>query len=321
MSAGVDQPGLLDTVRGSCAAVAACARQVTIDESALPAYAASLPPAALAAPSLDPAFHVLADEATTVAFFVTLDTINFGSGYFPHYRKRPGLSGYFNVALSLKEAFERDGPWSAAALAAMTPACCAAVFGQDADFPLMALFATALAALGRLLLNRYGGDPLALVRAADRSAERLVELLRARPYYRDEADYYGRRVAFYKRAQLLAADLALTGRSPAAAFRDLDHLTIFADNLVPHVLRVDGVLRYDPALLSRVDAEQPIAAGSPEEIEIRACALHAVELLRAELARQGTPVPSTRLDYWLWNRGQSATYKALPRHRARSVYY
>ena len=47
---------------------------------------------------------------------------------------------------------------------------------------------------------------------------------------------------FWKRAQITANDLALAG---VAEFPDLDRLTIFADNLVPHVLRVDGVLRYD----------------------------------------------------------------------------
>jgi hypothetical protein len=311
----------LDTVRASCAAVAERARHVRIVRDALPTYAASLPLGTLAAPSIDPAFHVVADEAATVAYFVTLDTINFGSGYFPQYRKRSGLSGYFNVALSLKEAFERGGPWSAERLAATTPERCAEVFGQDPAFPLMALFATALADLGRLLLAEYGGSPVALVRAAGGSAERLVALLQALPFYRDAADYAGLRVAFYKRAQLLAADLNLAVQTPLTAFRDLDRLTIFADNLVPHVLRVDGILRYDPALLARIDAEELIPAGSAEEIEIRACALHAVELLRAEVARQGGAVTSTQLDYYLWNRGQGPRYKALPRHRAQSVFY
>ena len=56
---------------------------------------------------------------------------------------------------------------------------------------------------------------------------------------------------FFKRAQLVPSDLALAGM---ARFRDLDRLTIFADNLVPHVLRVDGVLVYDPRLAARIDA-------------------------------------------------------------------
>jgi hypothetical protein len=32
-------------------------------------------------------------------------------------------------------------------------------------------------------------------------------------------------------------------------------------------------------------------------------------------------VPAHTLDNWLWNRGQQPEYKALPRHRCRTVNY
>ncbi len=83
---------------------------------------------------------------------------------------------------------------------------------------------------------------------------------------------------FFKRAQIAAADLALAGIAPAD---DLAELTLFADNLVPHVLRVDGVLEVDPELVARIESEQLLEHDSPEEVELRACALHAVELLVA----------------------------------------
>jgi hypothetical protein len=311
---------LTDEVRASCAAVAERARFVAIQREALPAYAASLPLADVAAPTLDPAYHYLGDATGNVVFVLTLDSINFGSGYFPFMRKRGTLSGYFTVALSLKEAFERDGPWGAEELAAMTVDRCAAVFDQAPDFPLMRLFAQALGDLGRLLLAEYGGQPMALLGAAGGSAEHLAALLTAMPFYRDVADYGGQRVAFYKRAQLAAADLALA-LAPRPLFHDLDRLTIFADNVVPHVLRVDGLLRYAPELLARINAEEPIPPGSPQEIEIRACAVHAVEMLKAELARLGQQVTANQLDYYLWNRGRAPHYKALPRHRSPGVYY
>ena len=114
--------------------------------------------------------------------------------------------------------------------------------------------------------------------------------------------------------------LALNDRPfPLAAghFVDLDRLTIFADNLVPHVLRVDGVVSYAPDLLARIEREELIPAGSAEEVEIRACAVHAVELIRNQLHG----VTSMQLDYLLWNRGQARAYKAQPRHRTRTVFY
>ena len=81
------------------------------------------------------------------------------------------------------------------------------------------------------------------------------------------------------------------------------------------MLRCDGVLVYDPRLAAHIDAGRLLRPG-PQEHEIRACAVHACEQLGARLA-----VAPRVLDNWLWNRGQSAAYKALPRHRCRCVFY
>jgi hypothetical protein len=297
---------VLDEVRAHAEKVADAARYVRIHPERLADYAASLPVEQARAPELDPATHYLGEPDQTLAYLVTLDAINFGSGYFPHLQKRAGLSGYFTVAASLKDAW----PLSVEQLQSLSAEGCARIFGQtspDADIvELMGLFSRALNDVGNLVANSYGGSFRRLVDAADGSAERLVPLLAEMPFYQD--------VGFYKRAQLTPADLSVAG---VAKFSDLDRLTIFADNLVPHVLRVDGVLEYDPALLERINREELILPGSEEEQEIRACALHAVELLCARM----DGISAMQLDYVLWNRGQEPAYKAQPRHRARTVFY
>ena len=302
--------GLLDEVRAHAATVADSARFVAIDRARLREYAAALPLDQARAPELDPATHYVGERESTLAYLVTLDAINFGSGYFPHLRKRPGLSGYFTVASSLKDVWDAKGPLSARELEGLDAEACANMVGQALEdaavAELMTLFARALNDLGGYLAAQFDGQFRGLVDAADGSAEKLATLLAVMPFYADHG--------FYKRAQLTAADLAV---ARVAEFRDLDRLTIFADNLVPHVLRVDGVLRYDPDLLARINREQLIPAGSPEELEIRACALHAVELIRDRL----DGVTSMQLDYVLWNRGQQPEYKAQPRHRTRTVFY
>jgi len=313
---------LLDHVRSEAAAVVGTATFVRIDEGVIPAYTRSLPLEQVCAPELDAATHYLAGRDGTLAFLVTLDAINFGSGYFPRLRKPPGLSGYFTVASGLKAEFERNGPLSADALARLSVDDCLRMFGQSSDddavSELMGLFAQALNDLGRYVTEQFGASFVRLVESAEASAERLVALLVGMPFYRDVSLYHERDVPFYKRAQLTAADLSI---AKVAEFGDLDRLTIFADNLVPHVLRVDGVLRYEPELLERINREELIVPGSAEEVEIRACAVHAVELISRCLHQAGEPVSAMQLDYILWNRGQGATYKAQPRHRARTVYY
>ena len=297
--------GLLDGIRASAAAIAGSSQFVSIEHDRVAEYARSLPVDKALTPSLDPATHYLGAPDETLAYVVTLDAINFGSGYFPHLRKRPGMSGYFTVASGLKDAW----PISLSRLAELSPSACASMFGQSLDDPavaeLMDLFAQALHQLAKFVTAR--GAFRSLVDSAEGSAERLASMLAEMPFYRD--------VGFYKRAQITAADLHTAG---VATFTDLDRLTIFADNLVPHVLRVDGVLRYEPELLERINRAQLIPSGSREEQEIRANAVHAVELISGALDRSVSPM---QLDYLLWNRGQAPSYKAQPRHRARTVFY
>jgi Potential Queuosine, Q, salvage protein family len=289
--------GLCDDVRESCAAIAANARWVSIDLDAA-GHLEPGPP-----PLLDPTRHYLDGSRAEVAtYLLTLDAINFGSGWFPTLRKRPGCSGYYTVAWALADHFRAHGPWSPEELQQLDGPHVAAVLEQDRDHELMLLYAEALRDLGRFLEGR---SALELAQGASGSAEALAdELRRGMPFFDDRG--------FWKRAQIVPSDLALAG---VASFYDLGRLTIFADNLVPHVLRVDGVLVYEPELAERIDNGELLAPGE-EEREIRACAVHVCEAIAARLG-----VPSHVLDTWLWNRGQAPEYKSLPRHRTRTVFY
>jgi hypothetical protein len=313
-------------IRAAAARVAQLARQVRIDEVGLAALCERLAAETAPQPTSDPVQRPFADPDATLAFVLTLDAINFGSGWFPFLQKPGGRSGYFTVATALRAHFEKHGPWDSAALQRLTPAECARVFGQEDAAAeareLMALFATALGDLGRFLDARFAGRFAGLVAAAGSSAAALVELLAQMPFYRDVSRYADFEVPLYKRAQISASDLAnaFAGEGPGR-FADRERLTMFADNLVPHVLRLEGALVYEPGLLARIEAQQELAAGSPEEVEIRACGLHAVELCVAGLRRLGVETSAEALDHRLWFRGQRPEFKARPRHRTRSVYY
>jgi hypothetical protein len=300
------------SVRDQCGRVAASARQVRIAEEQIPMYAASLPtaPAVYLEPSLAPGKRELG-----AAFWLTLDAINFGSGWFPTLRKRPGRTGYSTIAEGVRRRFERRGPWSAVALSLTTRRELALVLRQDPDHELMELFAWSLRDLGNHLLTEYGGSFTAVLDAAGGSAVRLVEILAGWHSFADSSLYAGEAVPFLKRAQIAAADLSRAG---VAQFSDLHELTMFADNLVPHVLRLDGILSFDPSLVARIEREELIEHGSPEEVEIRACAVYAVELI---VAASPSPTTAADVDQLLWHRGQGRAYKSSPRHRSRCTAY
>ncbi|MFC2077405.1 queuosine salvage family protein [Candidatus Bipolaricaulota bacterium] len=319
-------PDVFNEIRSACRAVAESAQFVRVEQERIPEYARSLPRSELRRPVYDTNHHFVGEVPETVAYIVTLDAVNFGSGYFPHLSKRPSMSGYYSIASALADRFRQQGPLDAEELARIGTADCARLFDQTLDSEpireLMSLFARAWNDLGAHLLESFEGRFHGLIDAVDGSAARLIALLSRQAFFRDVSAYGGTEVPFFKRAQILASDLALAfdGTGPGR-FHDLDRLTIFADNLVPHVLRLDGLLHYDAGLLGRIERGELIPPGSQEEVEIRACAVHAVEEIAECLRASGEPVTPRELDILLWTRGQSPEHKGAPRHRTRSVYY
>jgi Potential Queuosine, Q, salvage protein family len=288
---------LTDDVRRHCAEIARNARWVSIDLD----RAADVEPGPT--PSLDPERHYLEGAPADVAdYLLALNAINFGSGWFPTLAKRPHCSGYFTIAWALAEHVRENGPPTGAWLAAVHTRQIAQILGQRADHELMSLYAQAWRSLGVFLLERRALD---LVAESKGSALGLAKLLAGAMAMFDDR-------GFYKRAQIVSHDLALAG---VAQFNDLDQLTIFADNLVPHVLRCDGVLRYEEHLAAQIDEGHILSMGQAER-EIRACAVHACELISKR-----TGIPARSIDSWLWNRGQATSYKARPRHRCKTVFY
>jgi hypothetical protein len=297
---------------------------VTIDDDALERLAAAIdrePPV-----STYPGFYVRADEETTCRFVLVIESINFGSGWHPVLTKRRTdagdvLSGHVTVASGLADLTRAGELWTADELRRVTADDCARVFGQPTrgePFDLMELFSDALHDLGQLLLDDFDGDPRALVASADASAETLVTILDRMPYFRDASRYDELVVPFYKRAQLCAATLSMAFDGKGLGrFDDLDRLTMFADNLVPHVLWCDGVLRYDADLDRRIAAGERLDAGSRDEVELRAVAVTAVE----RLARAVGHVDEMTIDNALWDRGHLPAYKARPRPRVRTTAF
>jgi len=254
---------------------------------------------------LDPVLHLLeASPEERARYVLVLDAINFGSGWFPSLRVDGGESPTNALTRRLTEhARRRGGTWTAPELRALDRDEVARMLGQDPAHELMGPYADALRRLGVWLGDR---GALATIAAADGSAERFAAALAAgMPFFDDPG--------FYKRAQITANDLVLAG---VAEFADVDRLTVFADNLLPHVLRMDGVLVYDPELAAAVDAGRELPAGGEMEREIRACTVHACEALAVRLG-----VPPRTLDNWLWNRGQAPPYSERPPHLTRTVFY
>ncbi|MBN2126270.1 MAG: queuosine salvage family protein [Deltaproteobacteria bacterium] len=303
---------------------------VRIDGNALLRWTGTWADAGIQAPSWDRQVHFFDGTERTVGYFLVLDTLNYCFWPTPGRRRweisheAGRFSGYHALAAALKQALEAGVPLNRAAfLRGLSLGDLKRVLGGEGELQLMGERLRGVRELGRVLEKDYGGEAHRLVEAAGGSAVELARLLAARlESFRDVAFYRGRRISFYKRAQILAADLygAFGGRE-WGAFRDVDRLTAFADYKLPQVLRHLGILRYSPALNERVDQGVPLEAGSPEEVEIRANTIHAVERIRRELEGLGRGLMSSELDGFLWTLGQNDRFRARPYHRTATIFY
>jgi hypothetical protein len=169
--------------------------------------------------------------------------------------------------------------------------------------------------LAQWLVRDHGGSALSALAGAPSAAGLAAELARRLRGFRDVAAHRGEPVAFLKRAQIAAHDCGMAlGADAPAGLRDRSGLTAFADYKVPQVLRAEGVLVFRPALAETVDRRLELAAGSEEEVEIRAATVVAVDRLAALMGTEPCAV-----DTLLWWRGQGL--RVPPYHRTRTIWY
>lgn len=303
---------------------------VTIDGQAVTDFIKGIQGKPFLIPPWDCHYHFCGDDGLTVSYLLVLDTLNFcfwpmhGEPRWEIVWKSNRISGYFGLAAALRQAMESGVPLASPDyLADLTVETLKALLGGQGSLPLLEDRVKNLNELGRLLSSDYDGKAIHLVEAAAHSTVELTRLLaRQLTSYQDVAHYRNRKIYFYKRAQIFAADLyGAFGGKAWGDFFDVDQLTAFADYKLPQVLRHLGILRYGNELAEKVDGHVLLDPGSSEEVEIRANTIWAVENIRHALKEAGKKVIASDIDWMLWSLGQKDHYRKKPYHRTRTIFY
>jgi len=303
------------------------ARLVAIVPARLAEFCVHLRRKGATPPAWDASYHLCEGSPRTLNYLLVLDALNFCFWGEPPWEveyRGQRLSGYWALAAALTRAVEEGWPLcDASFLANLEAGQLVQILRGRGEIPLFAQRLHILREVGRGLLHHYGGQFAHAVEQAGGSALALVQaVVENFPSFRDVASYQGREVYFYKRAQILVADIYGCFQGQGwGAFSDLDRLTAFADYKLPQVLRGLGILRYRPPLARRVDAAESLEPGGPEEVEIRAATIWAVENIRECLADMGAPWRSFELDWLLWQQGNRLGAGAPPHHRVRTIFY
>lgn len=309
--------------------VALNARQVRINPEKIPELAGILKRRGLASLRW-PALLRLpgASDREMLNFLFILDALNFS--FWPDKEEERWeveyegevYSGFNALAVALRKSFELWVPitdfrhW-----AKMDEERFFMKFYGRNRMPLLAERLEIVRSVGRKMLKKYDGQAGNLISAANGSALLLAYRVADEfESFRDCATYNKKPVWFLKRAQIFAADVwGYFGGQNFGRFRDINKLTSFADYRVPQVLEHYGVLEYNPELKEKLRRQELLAPGSPEEVEIRAVMIWAVEYLKGELG-----LNAVQTDWLLWNEAQQLkklnAFK-LPHHRTRTIYY
>ncbi|KAF9452911.1 hypothetical protein P691DRAFT_793687 [Macrolepiota fuliginosa MF-IS2] len=216
--------------------------------------------------------------------------------------------------------------------------------------------------VGFILCNSFGGSFKGFIDEFHRryhgqgSALDLVKMVTDTfPSFRDQVWYQGRTVYFWKRAQILVAELWAAfypefPSTPHPLFPGplgprIHELTMFADYRVPQILHHLRILDYPSSLMHLLKSGADLPPGCREEVSLRAASITAVERVRDKIVQalssscpdQGEPerievVSSVIIDFYLWDLAKRIengeervegieTSDLAPIHHTRSIWY
>lgn len=174
------------------------------------------------------------------------------------------------------------------------------------------------------LLDNNGGSFVQFVKQASGDAMKLLELiLQSFPSFDDTSIFYGKKIHFWKRAQLLVSDIyQLFGGEGYGNLTNVDQLTACADYKLPQSLRTLEIISYTKSLAEKVDNKIPLIHSEQEEVDIRTNTIWAVEFIRQELEKIGKrKIMPTGINDHLWLMGQDKSKHAKPYHRTLTTAY
>ncbi len=230
--------------------------------------------------------------------------------------------GWFGLVVAFKRAREQGIPiLEADYLINLNSEKTREVFksATQAQIPLLESRLNNLIEAGTVLKDKFEGKFNTLLDESNFDALEIINLtLKHFPSFRDEANYKGKPVYFFKRAQILANDLShIKKESKRLDIQKLDQLTAFADYKIPQMLRQFGAIEFAEKLAEKVDSYKLIPAACNEEIEIRAATIWGVELIKNKLKKYS----SSQIDNALWLLSQDQTTVEKPYHRTYTIFY
>lgn len=328
-----------EVVRRTCRHAVHAAKNVSIDEERLHAFARLLDCDAVGSVTkghmgencdigASDFSHVEA-AANAAVLFSLLQT---GHGFRYELHRLCGRGASKTITLGLTKL--KDRKLSAACLMEYGPEEVAETFElpNDASLAPLTLQLSSLMRQSGKILNNMGmadfhsfcGHVLKSEKAKTRPAAELVRALaNTFPGFNDQGVLHdGSRVVLLKKASLAAGELRRVAAIHEPMYclaGDAQDVLAPIDNVIPAVLVYHGVVRLSEWLESTIHHERKTLPRGPVEAELRAVSLTACEMIVETAGKRFSPLD---LGYYLWLSGKEPTLRAFARHHTKdTVFY
>ncbi len=167
-------------------------------------------------------------------------------------------------------------------------------------------------------LDSIGRDFYDEIKDMKNDIELLDYLVNTFEYFRDESMYEGKRIYFYKRAQLITSDILHVRRLVEGVDVDYSNLLGCADYKIPQVMNSLGILEYSDEVNKMLEEKIEVEKDSSIEVEIRANDLVVIDYIYKKLDGK-----VTRMDIndCIWLLGQDKRRMTKNYHRTRTICY
>ena len=153
----------------------------------------------------------------------------------------------------------------------------------NVDIPLLSIRYDTMIDIKKIVDYQMNGDFYNYIKNI-RDDRELFELIISKfNRFKDQRIYNGKRVYFYKLAQLLVSDILHIREKLEGIDVDYSHLVGCADYKIPQIMRGLGITKYNEELSNLVDNRQRIGVSSKFEVEIRASVIVVLDYISKKL--------------------------------------
>ena len=136
--------------------------------------------------------------------------------------------------------------------------------------------------------------------------------------FKDIRTYEGKKIYFYKLAQLLTSDILHIREKKENIKVDYSHLVGCSDYKIPQVLRALNLVKYNEELANIVDNKIEIKENSKYEVEIRAKVIYVIDEIKRLLNNK---VNAIELNDYIWLMSKNKELPKRPYHLTRTTNY